>query len=213
MRIIRKWHNYNKKLGSSGWFVILVCAALASFSMIVTHVGLNTDGQLSTAHSYQYPSHVVAAWILCFPVMVGLQLWPESGLPLGLTLAFNLLVPYLVSWRIRGWLMDERHVVTCFLEHNGQIVVLRRSERVSTYQGKWAGVSGYIEEGSTPSQQAWIEIKEEAGLDADDVELVEEGLPLEVVDSEIGRKWIVPEDIGRHETVPNLREAWQRVAP
>ena len=159
--------------------------------------------------------------------------------------------------------MDERHVVTCFLEHNGMIMLLRRSERVGTYRGKWAGISGYIEEGRTPSQQAWTEIKEEAGisgyieegrtpsqqawteikeeagLDSSDVELVQEGQPLEVVDSEIGRKWIVhpfrfrvlkpdkinidwehteakwiaPEDIGQFETVPNLREAWQRVAP
>jgi len=135
--------------------------------------------------------------------------------------------------------VDERRVVTCFLEHNGQIMILRRSERVGTYRGKWAGVSGYIEPGITPSQQAWTEIKEEAGLDAGDVTLVQEGLPLEVVDSEIGKKWIVhpfrfqvlrpekikidwehteakwidPEEIGQHETVPKLLEAWQRVAP
>ncbi len=139
----------------------------------------------------------------------------------------------------RGPTMDERHVVTCFLEHDGRILLLRRSERVGTYRGKWAGVSGYIETGSTPSQQAWTEIKEEASLDMDDVELVQEGLPLEVVDTELVRKWIVhpfrfqvlkpdkiridrehteakwiaPEDIGQFETVPNLREAWQRVAP
>jgi len=134
--------------------------------------------------------------------------------------------------------MDERHVVTCFLEHNGKVMILRRSERVGTYRGKWAGVSGYIEEGTSPSQQAWTEINEEAGLGADDVELVRKGQPLEVVDAELGRKWIVhpfrfrvlkpekmkidwehteakwiaPEDIGRHETVPKLLEAWQRVA-
>jgi len=135
--------------------------------------------------------------------------------------------------------MDERHVVTCFLERGGQIMLLRRSEHVSTYRGKWAGVSGYIEEGSSPSQQAWTEIEEEAGLDVDDVELVREGLLLEVEDSQLGRRWIVhpfrfqlmrperikidwehtearwiaPEDIGRHETVPGLLEAWERVAP
>ncbi len=135
--------------------------------------------------------------------------------------------------------MDERHVVTCFLEHGGQIMLLRQSEHVSTYRGKWAGVSGYIEEGSSPSQQAWTEIEEEAGLDVDDVELVREGLPLEVKDSQLGRRWIIhpfrfqvmrperikidwehtearwiaPEDIGRHETVPGLLEAWERVAP
>jgi 8-oxo-dGTP diphosphatase len=118
-------------------------------------------------------------------------------------------------------------------------MLLRRSERVGTYQGRWAGVSGYVEKGTSPSQQAWTEIKEEAGLDRDDVELVQEGLPLQVVDSEIGKKWIVhpfrflvlrpekiridwehteakwiaPADIGRYETVPNLRETWQHVAP
>jgi len=134
--------------------------------------------------------------------------------------------------------MDERHVVTCFLERDGKIMILRRSERVGTYRGKWAGVSGYIEPGSTPQQQAWTEIREEAGLDRDDVELVQEGETLEVVDSELSRKWIVhpfrfrvlnpekimidwehtearwtaPEDIGRHHTVPRLLEAWQRVS-
>ena len=134
--------------------------------------------------------------------------------------------------------MDERHVVTCFLEHEGKIMILRRSQRVGTYRGKWAGVSGYIEEGKKPVEQAWVEIKEETVLDSGDVELVGEGLPLEVVDAELGRKWIVhpfrfrvlkpekiridwehteakwiaPEDIDKHETVPKLLEAWERVA-
>ena len=135
--------------------------------------------------------------------------------------------------------MDERHVVTCLLEHDGRIMILRRSERVGTYQGKWAGVSGYIEPGIGFSEQAWTEIKEEAGLDRDDVQLVQEGQLLEVVDAGLGRRWIVhpfrfkvlrtekirtdwehmeakwiaPEDIGQHDTVPKLLEAWQRVAP
>jgi NADH pyrophosphatase NudC (nudix superfamily) len=70
--------------------------------------------------------------------------------------------------------MDKRHVVTCFLEHDGKVMFLRRSERVGTYRGKGASVSGYIEEGISPSEQSWTEIKEEAGLDCSDVELVQE---------------------------------------
>jgi 8-oxo-dGTP diphosphatase len=134
--------------------------------------------------------------------------------------------------------MDTKHVVTCFLEHDGKIMILRRSQRVGTYRGRWAGVSGYIEEGISPSNQALTEIKEEAGLDADDVQLVREGQPLDVLDAELGRKWIVhplrfnvlkpdkiridwehievkwiaPGDIGGHETVPKLLEAWQQVS-
>jgi len=134
--------------------------------------------------------------------------------------------------------MEEKRVVTCFLEHNKKIPLLRRSERVGTYRGRWAGISGYIEEGNTPYQQALEEIKEETGLDREDVKLIKEGQPLEVVDEQMGRKWIVypfhfqvtepgkikidwehtelrwidPKDIGKYPTVPKLLETWERVA-
>jgi len=134
--------------------------------------------------------------------------------------------------------MEERHVVTCFLEYDNKILLLRRSERVGTYRGRWAGVSGYIEEGNSPYEQALEEIREETGLGDEDIQLVREGEPLEVIDEEIGRKWIVhpfrfrvirpekmeidwehtemkwidPEEIEKYETVPNLVETWERVA-
>ena len=134
--------------------------------------------------------------------------------------------------------MEERHVVTCFLEHDNEIVLMRRSGQVGTYQGRWAGVSGYIEEGHTPYQQALVEVREEAGLEEDDLRLVKQGEPLEVVDEEMGIKWIVhsfrfqvlrpekiaidwehsemrwvePRQIAEYETVPKLAETWQRVA-
>lgn len=134
--------------------------------------------------------------------------------------------------------MEERHVVTCFLEHGGKILLLRRSEKVGTYKGRWAGVSGYLEEGHTPLEQAMQEIEEETGLGAEDVELAKEGQPLEVVDEGLGwrwvvhpfrfsvttpekigidwehteLKWIAPDDMSEYETVPKLREVWKRVA-
>ncbi len=134
--------------------------------------------------------------------------------------------------------MEERHVVTCFLEYDNKILLLRRSERVGTYRGRWAGVSGYIEEGNSPYEQALEEIGEETGLGDEDIQVVREGEPLEVIDEEIGRKWIVhpfrfrvirpekmeidwehtemkwidPEEIAKYETVPNLVETWERVA-
>ena len=87
--------------------------------------------------------------------------------------------------------MEERRVVTCFLEHEGKIALLRRSPGVSTYKGRWAGVSGYIEEGNTPYEQALVEIKEETSLDEEDTRLVKQGEPLEAVDEELGKKWLI----------------------
>jgi len=132
-------------------------------------------------------------------------------------------------------MLQEKQVVTCFLESGGKILLLRRSERVGSYQKRWAGVSGYIE--SNADEQALIEIEEETALGREDVELVTKGEPLEVLDENLGIRWVVhpylfrlkdrdkiridwehketkwiePKDITNYETVPKLKEALARV--
>ena len=131
--------------------------------------------------------------------------------------------------------LQERKVVTCFLESDGKILLLRRSEQVGSYRGRWAGVSGYLER--SPEEQALIEIEEETGLSGEDIELVARGEPLPVKDREMGIRWLVhpflfhvrdpsiinidwehkelrwidPQEIGYYQTVPMLKEALDRV--
>ncbi len=131
--------------------------------------------------------------------------------------------------------LTERNVVTCFLESGGEILILRRSEKVSSYQGRWAGVSGYIE--STPDEQALVEISEETGLSGKEIEMEKKGDSLAVEDKEMGVRWVVhpylfhvkdrgkikinwehkelrwinPGEIDDYQTVPMLKEALQRV--
>jgi len=131
--------------------------------------------------------------------------------------------------------LQEKKVVTCFLESDGEILILRRSEQVGTYQGRWAGVSGYIEQ--TADEQARVEIGEETGLGAEDIRLVKKGRPLVVGDEKLGFKWVVhpylfhikdrgkvridwehkearwiePKDIDSYQTVPKLKETLARV--
>jgi 8-oxo-dGTP diphosphatase len=128
--------------------------------------------------------------------------------------------------------------VTSFLEHDGKILVLRRSERVRTYRGRWAGVSGSIDGGRTPEQQARLEILEETTLTDDDVQLIAAGTPLAIDDTAEGRRWLVhpfrfnvlrpekiktdwehvetrwiePEALAELEAVPRLADVWARVA-
>jgi 8-oxo-dGTP pyrophosphatase MutT (NUDIX family) len=84
-------------------------------------------------------------------------------------------------------------VVTCILEHNGKILLLKRSTLVGTYRGLWGGVAGYVEELEDPYDTALKEIKEEAGIDSDAFELVRKGDPIEFSDTYDGRRynWIV----------------------
>lgn len=126
-------------------------------------------------------------------------------------------------------------MVTCFLESGGKILLLRRSQQVGSYRGRWAGVSGYIE--TTPEEQALVEIAEETGLSEEDLKLIRKGEPLSVEDEELGTRWIVhpflfqikdpdrikldwehkelkwidPGDIDSYNTVPMLGETFDRV--
>jgi 8-oxo-dGTP diphosphatase len=138
--------------------------------------------------------------------------------------------------------MQEAKVVTCFLLRRAaggdEVLLLRRSQQVGTYRGRWAGVSGYLEE-ADPLAQAYREVEEEVGLTREEVALLRTGEPLEVVDAEAGRRWIVhpflfevgpdaqvrvdwehtearwvrPEEIFAFDTVPQLAEALMRVYP
>jgi 8-oxo-dGTP pyrophosphatase MutT (NUDIX family) len=134
--------------------------------------------------------------------------------------------------------MEGKYVVTCFMEHGKKIALLKRSELVGSYRGRWAGISGYIEEGNTPYKQALEEIMEEVRVDKGYIELVKVGEPLEVIDEKLDSKWIVhpyrfrvirsdkievdwehteirwidPGDMGEYETVPQLREAWEELS-
>ena len=127
-------------------------------------------------------------------------------------------------------------VVTVFLTHSDKVLVLKRSSKVGTYRGHWAGVSGYLES-ENPLKQAYTEMAEEVGLSKQDVTLVKAGNPLEIVDDAQNRawrvhpflfsvyepdkirldweniemRWILPEEIDQLKTVPALKETLDRV--
>ncbi len=84
-------------------------------------------------------------------------------------------------------------MVTCILEHDGKILLLKRSNQVGTYRGLWGGVAGYVEELEEPYDTAIKEIRQEAGIEVDALELVRKGNPIEFSDTYEGRRynWVV----------------------
>ncbi len=89
----------------------------------------------------------------------------------------------------REAMLVDTPVVTCFLRHRGEVLLLKRSAKVGSYRGRWGAVAGYVE-GNDPDGSALREIAEETGL-RDGVSLSERGEPIPVEDLELGKRWIV----------------------
>jgi 8-oxo-dGTP diphosphatase len=129
---------------------------------------------------------------------------------------------------------EHRRVVTAFLRRGSKVLLVRRSKRVGTYQGRWSAISGYLER--APYEQALQEITEETGLGEADVKLVSAATPLEVTDAALRIcwaihpflfeitssstihldwentefRWVTADELDRYSTVPALKDALAR---
>ena len=123
-------------------------------------------------------------------------------------------------------------IITCFLKKGDEILILKRSEKVKSMKGLWAGISGIIEKNEPPLTRAKIEIFEELGISDGQIVLLKEAEEMriksaqyqnheweiypflfEVENPEIKLnwenseyKWIKAEEITKYETVPSLEK-------
>jgi PncC family amidohydrolase len=104
------------------------------------------------------------------------------------TASLTLLERYLKG-RLDSNRPDVKNVVTCFIRYIDKVLIVKRSQSVGTYQGFWSGISGYMEQ--EPLNQAYTEMIEETSLNYDDVRLIRKGMPFEVMDENLNRKWII----------------------
>lgn len=126
-------------------------------------------------------------------------------------------------------------VATAVVTNGGRILLVKRSERMSTMAGMWSCVSGVIEGGEAAVDRALAEIGEEVGMEPSDVSLLRAGDPLRIDDPADGRRpragwevspflfearsrrvvlnwenseyaWVGRDCLARYETVPRLAE-------
>ncbi len=128
--------------------------------------------------------------------------------------------------------VQAKPVVSAFVRNRGRFLVLRRSERVGSFQGRWSAVSGYIEGREDPRHRATQEIREETRLTG--VRFRKAAAPLitrlgttafvvhpflfdapsrrVTLDWEnVEHRWIAPADLDSLPTVPRLRNVLDRL--
>jgi len=128
--------------------------------------------------------------------------------------------------------MRSTKIVTSFIKDNEKLLILKRSEKVKSMKGLWAGISGIIESNETPLRRAKVEIFEEVGITEDKITLIKSAQEMrinspqyenhewevfpflfEVNNQEIKLnwenseyKWIDIKELENYETVPSLEK-------
>ena len=128
--------------------------------------------------------------------------------------------------------MRSTKIVTSFLTDNDKFLILKRSQKVKTMKGLWAGVSGIIEKNEEPLERAKIEIFEELGIPENRISLLKSADQIKVESPQYKNheweifpflfeakepkiklnwenseyQWINADEISNFETVPNLEK-------
>ena len=123
--------------------------------------------------------------------------------------------------------VTEKHVVTSIVRSKSRILLLRRSDKVGSFKGKWAGVSGFMGSHEADEEAARRELLEEIGMehprfsrriepqmfrDGDTVWCVHAFL-VDANDPKIKTdwehqafEWVKPKEVANYPTVPGLQQ-------
>lgn len=128
--------------------------------------------------------------------------------------------------------MRYTKIVTSFIRYNKKLLILKRSDKVRSMKGLWAGISGTIENNEEPLSRAKIEIFEEAGITEDQITLIKTSEEIRIHSSQYKNheweispflfesknptiklnwensefKWINMEELENYDTVPSLQK-------
>ena len=128
--------------------------------------------------------------------------------------------------------MRSTRIVTSFIKDNDRFLLLKRSDKVKTMKGLWAGVSGIIEVDEEPLKRAKIEIFEELGITEDKIKFLKSSLEMKINSPQYENheweifpflfevknpiiklnwensecRWIAKNEIKNYETVPSIEK-------
>lgn len=147
-------------------------------------------------------------------------------------------LPKFLDGRINYSNSNIAPVVTIFVKYKDKILLLKRSDEVRVYQGKWFTVAGYLDELKPLDEKVIEELQEEIGIGKSNISSIHIGKPYKFTDTNVNKtwiahpvlvtlkdkprtikldwehteyKWIKPEEIKNFDTSPKLDESLIRV--
>ena len=118
-------------------------------------------------------------------------------------------LPKFADGRINYSDSDTAPVITVFLKYKEKILILKRSNKVSLYQGKWNTVAGYIDELKPIQEKINEEISQETGIKKEDISYHKIGKTYTFTDQLVDKTWIVIPAIVELKIKPKIKLDWE----
>lgn len=149
---------------------------------------------------------------------------------------FSKELPHFKDGRIDYTHAEISPAVLCFVMHQARLLLVKRSDKVLAYGGKWHGIGGFLDDPQKSlMQKIHEELNEELGVQEKDIDHVVTGKMLRVDDPFFKRtwelclalvelkaeptirldwehtayRWIDPEDLASYDAVPGLQDAFE----
>ena len=120
---------------------------------------------------------------------------------------------------------DIAPVIVVFIEYKDKILLLKRSDKVRTYQGKWNAIAGYLDELKPIREKALEEIQEEAQINRDKILSLHIGETYKLKDNTINKNlafdknfvsrfarnktWIIHPVLVELKELPDIKLDWE----
>lgn len=120
-------------------------------------------------------------------------------------------LPHFPDGRINYSFSKEAAVLICFLKYKDEILLLKRSQKVRDYKGKWHGIGGYYDQLKPLKEMVKKEIKEELGINLNDISSFKIAKTYKFKDKKINKIWIVHPVLVELKNRPKIKLDWEHI--
>jgi len=122
-------------------------------------------------------------------------------------------LPKFPDGRINYSNSDIAPVIVIFIKYKGKIILLKRSNKVRTYRGKWNTVAGYLDEIKPINEKILEELREELKIKKSNIVSIRLGKPYTFRDTQIeaGKTWIVHPALVELKNQPEIKLDWEHI--
>lgn len=82
-------------------------------------------------------------------------------------------------------------VINCVMRCNEKILIVKRSSKMRLYPDFWNGISGFLDDKRSIEEKVRDELREEAGIDANDIISIHRGPVFDQEEEKYDKTWIV----------------------